>query len=150
LPDCPHLAAFPLLQIGRWSLNRGGLDALLSSPHLANVVGLDLTGNSIEDKGALALASANLPRLAELRLRDTEITPDGVQAIVSSASLGNLTHLNLSRSSFPKNSIAPALTAFRLPRLTVLSMGIWDVGINGAQTLAVAPWLAQLTVLNLN
>jgi uncharacterized protein (TIGR02996 family) len=150
LAGCPHLAVFPQLRIEHNTLNNGGLPELISSPYLANIRTLDLSSNRLGDKGASTLASANLPRLAGLRLRGTDITPEGIRALLTSTTLGNLAQLDASRSSRPKVSLAPALVECRLPRLTALGVGAWDIGVEGARKLASSSWLGQLTILNLH
>ena len=71
--------------------------AIAQSPHLRNLTVLDLSGNAIGDKGAVALAeSPHLRNLAELDLTHAELTDRGAVALLDSPVTANLEVLRLS------------------------------------------------------
>src|SRR5262249_3349993 len=73
------------------NLDAASAAALVSSPHVAGLRDLCLTGSRLGYQGATALAnSVHLGALARLNLRNTGIGPAGAVAIAGSASLAQL------------------------------------------------------------
>jgi hypothetical protein len=71
-----------------------GLAALIATPWFAGLEELDLSGHALGDVGARDLAEARLPRLRNLTLMRTGLTPAGLRELIA-AYAGQLDHLQL-------------------------------------------------------
>ena len=70
----PALANLTRLLLARCGVGDAGLTAIVRSPHLQQLIELDVSGNKLKTAAALR-ATAKLPRLAAVRLSGNAITP---------------------------------------------------------------------------
>jgi uncharacterized protein (TIGR02996 family) len=98
LASSPRLAGLRWLSLsGNALLGDDGARAVASSPHLGGLIYLDLGGCGVGPAGAVALAaSPNLARLLALRLRQNPLGDEGVAALAGSPHLAGLHTLELS------------------------------------------------------
>jgi hypothetical protein len=78
---CPQLAHVRRLTLASNVLRNGDVAALVPSPHLGHLTHLDLSGNHIGVRGAADLATATLPALRVLQLRNNPIR-DGLCPLI--------------------------------------------------------------------
>ncbi len=149
-----------------WSLDRGLFRVFLTTTQLlqpgvlarlapeadATLVAFEDTGLTEETVAALAAS----PRLAAVtRLHAGSFFSDnGVRALAASPHLGRLRRLLVDHQGIAP-ATAAALAAARWPRLTSLGLrGAGNdgraMGDEGARALLAAPWLGQLTELDLS
>jgi uncharacterized protein (TIGR02996 family) len=108
LPTCPALAHVRQLDLGGAMLSDDALTSLLKSPHLKNLVVLDLSNNRLTDRSAEALAQAPLPHLQELAIRNNRLTRAGVQALLDARELPALRRLEVHGNLLPASSLLEA------------------------------------------
>ena len=92
------LAAIPFNQLRSLSLGRSdvqAIDALVSAPWFRKLTRLDLGWNSIDNEGAIRLASVPFERLTYLNLEYNGITDVGFRALATSPYLAYLNELRL-------------------------------------------------------
>lgn len=151
--------------------------ALISSPLVANLTSLDLTGaysgpevltiiaqsaamsklerleldgNRAGDDGVLALAqSTTLGNLTWLGLNDNDFGPEGINALCSSPVMAGLRTLHLDYNDNVGNHIAAALAApsSTLYSIVELSLAKTDLNDEGLSQLLATSNLDQLNVL---
>jgi uncharacterized protein (TIGR02996 family) len=68
-------------------LDGGGTEVLARSPLSANLVDLDLSGNTIGDKGVISIAACSWPLLRRLGLQSIHMTNTGVLALADSQTM---------------------------------------------------------------
>jgi uncharacterized protein (TIGR02996 family) len=171
----PHLGNLRRLDLTEQSLSLDSVRALAAWPGLGRLQGLSLTRNFLGSSGAEALAGA--PSLAELRVLDlakcaigslgleslarrgyfgclrwlylaaNHIDPWGLATLAGSALLPDLECLDLSDNDLREG--VRILAELALPALRELSLRKCWLGAKAAASLARAPWLHQLKVLNL-
>ncbi len=142
-------AATPLRQLKLADAGKR-LKALLASDTLAQLTRLDLNGNELGDKGALALAGcAHLANLTRLDLANNKLTASGAQALALSPHLANLTVLDLSANQVGDDGARALARSPHVKRLKELYLGGNEIGNAGAQALAESPNLASLRQLML-
>jgi hypothetical protein len=130
------------------------LAALVAAPWFGRLHHLALggfplgTAGGSDGAGLRALAAAPLPNLTSLSLSDSGLLAADVSGVLSSAPwLAALTSLELSYNHLG----APghrALSRLRLPHLRTLSLDSTGFSCACLAALASAPWLTQLTKLN--
>jgi hypothetical protein len=93
---------------GNSTTDSGGLIALLSSPVVKNLAHLDLgyTRITVPAIFTTLAASPHLSNLVSLNLSASKIGPDAVAALAASTILSNLIHLNLSQTWLNDNLLA--------------------------------------------
>ena len=181
-PGPAELAASPrLLQAGELHLFADGcdpeaLDALLNSPHLANVRWLVLSGHGFGVAHLRTLAAA--PALARLRglsvfcwvgpegvevlaaaagwtelsalfLPRCGVTDAGLRALLSSPHLSRIERLGLQGNGLGVGAALALMESANRERLLALDLKENQLGDDGARLLALAPPLARLTRLDL-
>ncbi len=129
------------------------LPAFFASPHIAGLVGLELTfrgpeypGASwqvaqpmLDDDGARAIAScAGLARLKSLNLSVGMIGSDGLGALAESPYLSALEELNVSAHPVGDEGLVRLARSPLLPRLTDLNLCGTNVGDGGLRALLAA------------
>jgi uncharacterized protein (TIGR02996 family) len=123
---------------------------LASSPCLAHLLSLDLSGNPFSDEGARALAAS--PHLANLRMLElnlTEIGDGGVAALASSPHLAGLTSLSLWDNRISAAGAEALASSRHLANLGALDLGSNHIGDEGALAFVHSPHLSRLSTLDL-
>lgn len=107
-------------------------------------------GTSFDDNDAYVLSRAEeLGRLRVIDLSSTQIRARGVRAIATSPFLGSLERLILNYSRVGDEGIT-SLSERAHPALRRLDLRACGISVHGARALARAPWLGQLTGLDLS
>ncbi len=124
------------LYLDNTRLGSSGVEALAAGkfPRLTT---LDLSRNRLDNRGGITLANAAdaFPVLANLRLWDNRLGPDGVAALAGSELLANLTDLDLCGNKIgPAGALALAHSKY-LKKLTSLVVDEKAVGKKGKQAL---------------
>jgi Ran GTPase-activating protein (RanGAP) involved in mRNA processing and transport len=155
------LASPHLLRLTALTLPAGvevpGVRALTESGVLARLTELDFGRNpAFGDRAARLLAqSPAVQQLRVLRLAETNLTPDGVQALLASPHLIRLTTLDLvgADRSPPTRDLTPVAVQLAasplLARLTKLDLSGHRFGLVGFRILLHSPNLATLRALSL-
>jgi len=135
-PLPPHLRR---LTIEHNRLRGNHVQAMLSGPYLSELEVLQLLGR-IGDKGAKAIAKAELPRLRLLALYNNEIGLGGVQAILASRGLPELRALDLrfnNRTAKLRGAFATAapfgLTELRVQGCSLTDEDVVDIAQHGPE-----------------
>lgn len=127
------------------------LPELACQPILAQVRGLDLVGERLDDLALHVLASS--PHVGELRSLNLSLNlvgTSGIRALAESPHLGNLRELILTGNSDVADLGVQALCASKtLPALVVLDVTSCGLTDTAARALAGAPLLPRLRTLNL-
>jgi hypothetical protein len=146
----PDIPAGPPLELEALDLRHNALapDALAAllrrTPRLAR---LDLGFTDCGDDGAAALAAVLLPRLANLGLRATRLTPAGAVTIARSSGLADVTDLDVSVNPLGDDGSGALLAGFpNLTRLDLANAGLTDAGV--ARLLAL-PGVGRIRHLSL-
>ena len=96
LVGSPHLTNLVALNIGEFQLTDAGMIAFRRAAKLPRLTTLDLSNNLIGDTGAEALAtSPQLAKLTTLELWGNQIGDAGAEALAASTPLANLVTLGL-------------------------------------------------------
>jgi uncharacterized protein (TIGR02996 family) len=107
LAASPHLGQLLSLNLSGDLLGDEGVEALAAGGNLSRLLRLNLAGVGMTDRGALALArAARLGGLSGLNLEGNPIGPAGARALVESPCLRNLTFLALSADALDQESLA--------------------------------------------
>jgi uncharacterized protein (TIGR02996 family) len=159
-------------------LSDGGLEALLTSPHLRNLQVLELPGCGITTEGARMLAhaehlvalreldltwcpieaagmthlagAAHLAGLTRLVLEATRIGADGAIALAASPHLRRLRHLDLAYSRIQIGGVRALTASAVLSNVQRLRLGRMRLGVRAAQCLGRCKFLGSLRELDLN
>jgi hypothetical protein len=135
---CPLPPHFRRLSVESAKLRGGHVEGMLAGRYLSELEMLMLTGR-IGDKGAKAIAAANLPKLQTLDLRHNAIGPAGVKALLTSETLSALHTLGLhynerdTRSTKLHGAFA-GTSPIRLRGLRVDSCGLRDEDVRDIVT----------------
>jgi uncharacterized protein (TIGR02996 family) len=119
-PPAPNLRALALVsdKLGT------GFHAIASSPLLAPLTSLDVSGTKVGDAGATALAkSPHLGRLVRLHLAYCHVGPKGVRALAEAPFAANLVRLDLRGCPIQKGGIDALVAPGNFPRLLRLDAG---------------------------
>lgn len=96
---------------------------LATSPNLAGITALHLSGNRLGDAGIIALAASHyLSRLDNLDVGYNKIGDAGVTALAESPIVATLTHLGLAGSAFTDKGAAALSNSRYLANLTGLTL----------------------------
>jgi uncharacterized protein (TIGR02996 family) len=95
LADCPYLSRLGTLDLESNELGDGDLEVLTCSPHLGDLHTLLLWCNHLSDAAVRALAGSELPRLRRLDLSGNTVGDAGAEALAVSLLLKQLTLLDL-------------------------------------------------------
>jgi len=145
----PALAACPALaRIRRLFLTFNALtevSALAQSPHLGQLVTLNLGHNALGDAGLQALANSTaVPRLADLWLANNGIGDDGVIALARAPLLAQLRTLRLNGNPLGDPGIQALAASPHAGGLHGLHLGATRCTDAGALALAASPHLPAL------
>jgi uncharacterized protein (TIGR02996 family) len=123
LAHIPGLAGVRTVALESMYLTHADIEILIRSPSLSGLVGLRLDGNTeIGDAAARCLAQPDtLPALSMLSMQETELTAEGVRALVSRAGNG-LRYLALGANRFGREGIEAIADSPHLGRLTHLQL----------------------------
>jgi uncharacterized protein (TIGR02996 family) len=150
LAQQPWLARITALRIVQTQTEEGwfgnaGLDALLTSPHLAGLRVLELPGAHVDARGAQALAQArHLTALCELDLTWCRIGATGMAALAGAAHLAGLTRLVLEATRLGPDGAAALAGSRYLRQLRDLDLAWSRIQITGIRELAASPVLATV------
>ncbi|MFN3201377.1 MAG: hypothetical protein ACE366_23450 [Bradymonadia bacterium] len=173
----PQLSCLTAIDISyKCKLTDAGFVQMTRSPHLGNVVRLDVGGNHLGDEAMAALAEAEsiegleylrlyhneigargaralaespkMKALTELDISINEIGDDGIAAIGDSPHLGNLHTLNVAGNKIKRQGAEAFARTTTLVNLTKLTMGQNSIGNYGALALANCPALSNLKSLS--
>ena len=156
LANDPRLARVELLATGmRWGAD--GLAALLASPHLGNLRGLQIADPDCQAYAGEAIAAAHLPRLEFLTLRgdyEGDMGDPGVVALARAElpALRDLALLNVSCGAGSARALASSQTLTQLHGLD-FGWGSYNpnrIGPGGAAAIAESANFAQLRRLILD
>jgi uncharacterized protein (TIGR02996 family) len=156
LPGLRALAAAPLLSTLR-SLDlqqavgsREGFEELARSPHLGHLRRLDVTACGLPTRSLGVLTERDWPCLEVLNLSTNNLDPGGLRALVNAPGLARLRELNLGGTPGLADEGAEALAeGTQLSGLRSLLFGSCCIGQWGLTALGQAPWLGNLTRLEL-
>lgn len=177
--NMPLLAQVRMLKVGHNSLKKEGLAALVASPHVAGLFGLDLSGNQLSYGRRLLplLQAGTLPRLCYLSLADNYLNTDtmrllagwrparklaaldlrgnwvgagGVSLLVGSELVSELTQLNLRNNYLPDQAIHALVESPHLNRLTHLWLRNNSITDAGLQALTGSKLLGRLQRLDVS
>jgi uncharacterized protein (TIGR02996 family) len=128
-----------------------GVEALAGSGVFANLEGLDLTAQEIDDDAiAYLVQSPHLVNLRELTLARNDLTADGLEILEEDGWEMRLEALDLSHNRIGDagaHRLAESEVCNELVRLTLQAC---ELGPDGVEGLAAADWFAGLRALNLN
>jgi len=147
----PYLATVRGLNLSMSSLTDADVERVANCPHLGALTHLDLSTNSIRTPGLRAIANSDrLPKLSSLTIHgNPQVNVDGVRAIVDSPLAERLEQLTLAFQVFRDEGVKLLASASRLTHLRMLDLSHNDLTDAGANALAAAPNLAGLQRLNL-
>ncbi len=102
-------AGWPLEKLELWAckIRDEGANALANADFTATLRELIIGYNDLTDVGALALASANWPKLERVVFRGDAISARGVKAFALSSTLPALRSIKFEEIKFPKSAVAP-------------------------------------------
>jgi uncharacterized protein (TIGR02996 family) len=109
LAACPALRRVRRLLLHDNHLDDGHAAILFASPHLRDLIGLDLSNNQITAAGVRALGAAGVPALRHLDLSFNPCGEAEFEALVVAASLRKLVTLRLHRSGQTIDDFVPLL-----------------------------------------
>jgi uncharacterized protein (TIGR02996 family) len=147
----PTLARLEHLDLSGSRVGSAGAEALAACPFLTSLTTLVLDRNYIGDAGAAALGSPLLKRLECLSLRRSNLLDRGLEALAGAANLAGLRVLDLGENDrVGEGGIRALAESPHLTNLRALSLSGIALTANGAQALAGSPNLANLEVLDLS
>jgi len=110
LAKLPELARVRALRLVSARAQDAVLRDLLASPHLSNLIMLDLHGNLAGDDTAADIADGRFPALAELWLGSNRVGNAGARALAVSPHLSELRLLDLRGNRVTDSAVRAALT----------------------------------------
>jgi uncharacterized protein (TIGR02996 family) len=147
---CPHLARLVGLDLSDNRLGDAEAEVLAESPYLDSLQSLDLALNGIGLSGARALARGeHWGRLRELRLAHNHIADLGAYALAASSGFPSLTTLDLSFCGIGPPGVKDLAGSRHLAGLEVLDLSSNAIGDAGVRALAASRHLTGLSVLRL-
>ncbi len=135
---------------GTW-VTPGGIGELLGSTELASLREIIAAGmdSKVRDSGAARLAGhPGLSRITHLNLDHNDIRSKGALALARSPHTGNLRVLSLRQNPI-RSAGLQALAAGNFPGLRELHLGSTKIKQDDLRALLGAPWMRQITHLNL-
>jgi uncharacterized protein (TIGR02996 family) len=153
LADEPLLLRLRSLYLQIYEMRGGGLDRLLTSPHLANLQRLDIPGTESLYQGpeercppgegwvmntarvGLLTHSSHLQNLRELSLPRHVLDVNAVELLAGSATLAELTHLDLYENSLRDAGALALASSQYLKRVEVLDLRWNAIGPSGRAAL---------------
>jgi uncharacterized protein (TIGR02996 family) len=135
LAACPDLARIRRLNLRDNHLSNYHVEVLAGSPHLAGLVGLDLSSNQITVTGIEALGQADLPGLRHLDLSYNPIGFREMNALAAAPSLRRLESFRMIRTGITVGDIVPLLRSPWRQALTEDTIAGTAVGLEGVPLL---------------
>jgi uncharacterized protein (TIGR02996 family) len=129
----PHLANLRALRL------RGGANALAGAHSLARLESLDVGSNNLGDDGAWALLQARLPALRSLTMSGNWLGDGAARALAAAPLLAHVSELDLSRNSLGPAGVEALAGSVHASGLRALWLGFNPVGDSGAITAARLP-----------
>jgi len=148
--ECKLLDAVTSLGFRRSELGPAGLAALADSPLASRLRGLDLSGCTVGDRGAAALASPNLAGLWSLDVANGQLTAGAIGRLAGAGAKSPFADLR--RLILWGNRLEGARQLARSPgwpHLRHLDLRACGLGDHGGRALAEWPGLASLRELKL-
>lgn len=141
----PHLAELRVLKLGRNSLGSAGARAVADSGHVRWLRVLKMERNDMYDEGTIFLAaSRGLAHLHSLDLDRTRVGDEGVSALARSKHLGNLRTLYLSYNLVTDRGLAALARSETVTGLQDLFLQGNSITDEGVAQLAASPAFARL------
>jgi uncharacterized protein (TIGR02996 family) len=137
------------LDLGSNGIGPAGLKALAASPHLPGLRVLLLLNNPLGAGAAELGTSAHLGRLEVLDLSRTRVTRAALAALARGPVLGNLRRLNLASNALRANHLADLCSGTGLTRLIELDLDSNSLNDDALRRLAACPALGELQLLHL-
>ena len=151
LAHCRALSNLHHLDISGTWVTPGGIGELLGSTELASLREIIAAGmdSKVRDSGAARLAGhPGLSRITHLNLDHNDIRSKGALALARSPHTGNLRVLSLRQNPI-RSAGLQALAAGNFPGLRELHLGSTKIKQDDLRALLGAPWMRQITHLNL-
>jgi uncharacterized protein (TIGR02996 family) len=148
LAACPHLNRLEALDLDDNGLDDGEVAAVLGSPHLGRLWGLNLAGNRVGPDSVRVLATRFADTLRALGLRSA-LADRGALEALARVDFAGLRHLDLAGNSL-RDEIATVLGAPLVCRLVTFDLAMNLLGGTPLTALAAAPALARVRHLILN
>jgi Leucine Rich repeat len=140
LARAPWLAKVRRLAL-RGGIGDEGLETLLKSKHLSELVALNLSSSELSSEALGALGN-KLPALAHLVLTNNPIGDDGARALAAWKHFGGLRTLYLTACELSEEGVGALLSPGKLTSLEKWTLAQNELGDGGAQ--AIARHAAQL------
>lgn len=146
----PEAVGLRVLRLDGALQSQPELTRFLSSPYLAGLEELSLSGNGIGDEGAAAVAEASgLVRLERLSLQDNGIGPEGAAALTQGPLASRLFSLDLSYNRLGDRGAEALAEGNGWHQLVELKIRTNDIGFAGASALRNGSRMDVLQVLDL-
>jgi hypothetical protein len=145
----PHLSNLVSLDLSGINIDQEAVSAFVESATLVNLTHLNLSYNSMGDLLIMQLFSPISPlpkKLQSLHLREAELTIASLELLQKTAPY--LTELNIA-GNYELGSDGVAFIAAHMPNLTKLDLGYCDIGDEGYTALATSTALTNLRELTL-
>lgn len=146
LAQCRALANIRELDLCGNDLGNGGVNVLLRSPHLAQLVSLDLSFNGLGDNAVFQIADARaFPCLRSLQLNDNRTIGCAAIAALARSSAGDrLRTLDVSGNDISDAGMIAACERGAFPRLNRLRLHANRIGDDGVASLSGSELLARM------
>lgn len=123
LAQVPELEQVRFLDLRLASLENADLKVLLNSPHLINLVGLNLQGNRLTARAATLLSGCgNLSQLRSLNIAGNRIRSQGFVSLGNAEFLNQLTRLEAWNCDITGKGLSQFALTTGLPRLKFLNV----------------------------
>lgn len=148
---CPALANLRGFGLNLAHLHNDDAKALADSPHLGELLTLDLRNNRISEAGAIALANARtLLKLKKLEFSENRIGDRGLEALAGSPILANVWNFAVYQNGISDGGAIALASSPHARSLRWLALSGNSIGDAGAIALAQSPNLAGLKRLYLH
>lgn len=145
----PALTSLRRLRLRASALSLAGIEGLLGARVCPQLALLDLSGNTIDQVMARALAESTQLEPSILRLADCAFGPAQVEILGSSSWFAELEELDLGTNSL-RDDGAIALSKVPFKRLRTLAIGSCKIGKTGGAALLASHHLAKLRCLRVH
>jgi uncharacterized protein (TIGR02996 family) len=150
LAGAPMMSTLTRLEMARGLFRDEGARELLRSPYLKQLRHLNLSENQLNSPVIGSLVAVPFERLEVLDLSSNDLGAAAIQHLAESPHMRNLRRLDLSAGHNLSDSDMKTLAQSpHLNNLEVLGLGFWKLRKRGLETLASAPWLSNLTKVDL-
>lgn len=150
LAEWPVLSHLTSLSFAEVSLGEEAFVAMATSPLLSNLRHLRLSESGEGDRFAEAIAQSSLSSLESLIWDCCGIGNAGACALAESATLSNLTCLNLYDAQLGDEGVGAIAGSAHMARLKELHLVGGEISISGARALADSPYLKSLDEVYFN